>query len=49
MAVDLGGGRCLNKTTDDVAGWVASGAEFDEMYLQLDGVCADIPAAPAAP
>jgi hypothetical protein len=34
---------------NDIAGWVASGAEFDEVYLQLDGVCADIPAAPAAP
>jgi len=34
---------------DNVAGWVASGAEFAEVYLQLDGVCADIPAAPAAP
>jgi hypothetical protein len=33
---------------DGIAGWVASGAEFDEEYLQIDGVCADIPAAPAA-
>ena len=32
----------------DVAGWVASGAAFDEQYLQLDGVCADLPPVPAA-
>jgi uncharacterized protein YgiM (DUF1202 family) len=32
----------------NVAGWVASGAEFGEEYLQIDGVCADIPAAPVA-
>jgi uncharacterized protein YgiM (DUF1202 family) len=36
-------------TPTGLTGWVASGAEFGEEYLQLDGVCADIPPTPAVP